>query len=907
MLNSKTKFKLISFILILNVIISIFPVIAQETEVTFGDPGTTMPGDFFHPFEIFWEDLTGVSEEKQIEERLAEANALINDGNYEDAAVALEEASDSHEDLQTELETLAERTVGKTAEETINTETSLQEDDDVLHNSVEEVVGTEKTIQTLDAQLDAIESELIKNVENGELPENHEVLISLNNVEGASAGTQEVLVGETEQVKEIISTEIGVSKFEAELVVSDIKEDLGLYENYKKDVNPESLLVLKTTIVEVEEKIETLADTGENTKAAEQLLANAELHLQRAEDALESGDIGEAHDLFTSTEHLTANADKFLKAPDANRDEVETLVETPQEIKIRLEKEEHTDYAGDDNYWEELAKKYPEHADEIKAEQKRAKDINKLFATTNLEQKINELLAEGKSEEEVHKLVVDAYGHLYGEEYLPPGTYFTEIGKDEDTEEKIRGGISEVATDEKGNIIGGYYEGEFITTADIKAGGGFIYDYKYTDHTTDNDYEYKLKDGTNTIEYTDVLGQTYIEELPANYDPQLEYKKGNEEHEINYESPTGENVVVKYSALGYEVKTDKGEELAKEAYEEGSYSVAGGAEVKIDEAIGYTLENKNREATVYTYNPEFKNYYDVLSGLTHSPDVSSHVERTVYDAEKKKYNSDYGDKDYFFDTSKNSWTLPDGKSLAVQVAIAPIGEEDKGEVKLAHGETWKYNSLTKEWTSSTGEKYTPAPNNYIYAEAGESHVDPYTGKTWTTSASEKGVVWKSSDGETWNPSTGSHTNDKGIVVEGYGVYHDESGEKHTTEYDWYEGDHYIQNPSGTYSYYDSAKVSSTYIESGVTWTLNPTTGQWTSSTGGSYDPSQYHAGEAHPDIAGHVGTYGGTTEDYSGYSGTYTDPSSGVTYSAPSGYTEAPHAESGGGGEGGHSEGGGGH
>ncbi|MEK6872872.1 MAG: hypothetical protein AABW90_02580 [Nanoarchaeota archaeon] len=867
-INNINKFRVAAFILILNIFMSVFPVIAQETiehEVTFGDPGTTMPGDFFHPVELLIEDLTGVSKEEQIEERYAEANTLIQEGDYDNAGVALGEAVDSHEALQNELKTLAETTVGTTAEETVNTETSLQQEDSALHNSIETVVETESNIQTLNDQLDAIHTKLIIDVNEEKLTEETAGDI-FNDVQEASSETKLTVLEEKEQVETIISSETRVSELEVEIVVLDVEEDKGLHEGFKEDVNHDSINSLEIAIVKIEKEIETLEDTGENTKAAEQVLNVAELHLQRAEDALESNNIGEAHGLFTSAEHLTANVDKFLENPDKNRDELVELVKTPEEIKKELQDEEHIEHARDDNYWIGLITKYPEHADEIKAEQERAKEVDKLFSTTDIEQKINELTALGKPEEEVHELVIDAYAYLYGKEYIPPGTYFTEI---KEAEKEILGGISEVATDEKGDIIGGYYKGELIKTTDIKDGGGFIYNHEYTDPSTSNTYEYKLEsDGTTSIDYTDVLGQKYTEELLANYNPELKYEKGNEKHTINYESSTGENVVVELSVLGVEFKSTEGKELAKEAYKEGKYPIAGGAEVKIDEAIGYTLENDDGKATVYTYNPEFKNYYDALSGLTYNPDVSSHVDKTTYDAAKGKYNCDYGAKDYLFDPAKNSWTLPDGKSLAVQVATAPIGEEDKEEVKLANGEIWNYDKTKGEWASSTGEKYTPSPNNYVYAKAGESHVDPHTGATWTTTTNEKGeTVWTSSTRETWNPATGTHTTSEGSVVKDYGVYHDTAGKEHKTEYNWYEGDHYTQTPGGTYSYYDSAKGSSTYTQSGQTWTLNPTTGIWTSSTGGSFST------EGHADAYGHVGPYEGTT------SGTYGGTTTG-TYDA---------------------------
>ena len=273
--------KIISFFVIAILMFSVFPVLViapshpddiggeklTGTTVTFGDPGTTMPGDFFHPFEVWFEDLTGVSEEKQIEERYAEANKLIQDGNYANVEIALDEAADSHEALQTELETLAETTVETTAKETTSTEANLQQENSILHNAIEEVVETEQTLQTLDNQLDAIHTELIADVEAGTLTEETAGDI-FNEVQEASAETEVTLVKETKQVVETISTETGVSDYEAELVFNSVQDDAGLHEEFKEDVNHEAFVALETAIVEITEEIQTLESAGENTVAA---------------------------------------------------------------------------------------------------------------------------------------------------------------------------------------------------------------------------------------------------------------------------------------------------------------------------------------------------------------------------------------------------------------------------------------------------------------------------------------------------------------------------------------------------------------------------------------------------------------------------------------------------------------
>lgn len=251
-----------------------------ETTVTFGEAGTITPEDgFLHTLETWWEDVTNVPEHEQIIERYAEAYILLNDEDYESVEIALSEAVESHEALHDKIENLAETTIGEADDTSI---TSLQTEGSALHTLVE----TEQTILELDNQLEVIESTLIEAVESGVLQENHEVLDSYNSIESVSIETQTIIEEEKKQAVGIISEETGVSELEAEIIIGIIEDKEGVTEEYNKDVTHESITSLEAAAKQIEQEIKELEAEGEDTTAAEKLLAQADLHLARAEIAL---------------------------------------------------------------------------------------------------------------------------------------------------------------------------------------------------------------------------------------------------------------------------------------------------------------------------------------------------------------------------------------------------------------------------------------------------------------------------------------------------------------------------------------------------------------------------------------------------------------------------------------------
>ncbi len=912
--NFSYKFLQLTVIILISISLVIAPShpVVDEEIVNFAGTGTITAGDgFLHTIEEgseeiheWWVSITATETElaelqaTHLEEDLAEAKVALDDGNTDAATSALESATAEHEDLQSTIETIG-------AETETTTLADVQTEDSVVHD----LVTIEAHVETIDNQIAALETQLTEQVNAGTLTDTT-VTNSFNNLEGSHIETQ-LIINEQEAaaVDSIVENSNGeVSPLEAELEINKV-EDTGLTHD---DITHDNFIALETAIVGIGNELEELEETGEDTTAAEQLLANAELHLAQAETALAEGNTGEAHGLLTSAEHLVANCDRFLDDPDETRDELDDLAETQTTEKIaeEIQRDSHSDYGDNEEYWTSLKEKYadnPETLAKIEAEQARAEEVNVLFSSTDLSAKIQDLMAQRKSDEEAHKLVTNAFANLYGKEYVPPGTYFVEVETEVKTEgEKVTTEVfspSELITDENKNVIGAYVDGKPVY--DIKAGGGYVLGgHEYTDPTTDITYEFDIDaNGDYYYTYENVLGQKYTVELPDNYDSQTQavFDKGNEIQKVNYESSTGENVVFEYSVLGTEIKTTEGETLTKDSYDPGKHPVAGGEEIKID-AIGVTCENKDNEATVLTYSPEFKNYYDKTSGVVFNSEISHHDESTIYTDGKYVYT--HAGDNYGYDPNTDKWTLPDGKTIAVQTAPAPIGTDQK-EYTTKHGETWKLEDGTwKAYNSEDKvvEQYTPSIDNYYHHEAGEIHTDPETGKTWTatTTTDEKGntqTVWKSSDGESWNPQTGDHKDSSGTVVttsseDHYGYYKDhETGKTQTYTH---TGGYYAETPGGSYSYVNPTSGSSTYTQSGTTWTYDSSTEAWTSSTGETHTESAGHA-----DYAGHVGSYdsgsysdsySGTTTyssgDYSSYSGTYTAPSdgtySGGTYSSGS-------------------------
>lgn len=889
----------------------------DEGEVTFVDAGTT-PDSFAYNFELLYEGVQEtftfdehaklILESEHIAERMAEANTMIDAGDYDSAKTAIEEAEESYEESQSHLEQIGEAEIKY--EEIVNTEESE------FHNLLE----AEKAFIVNEDYLDAIRAELGEKVNSGEV--SVEVAGELiNDITETATETEIIIIEEKEEIIADVAESSGVSNLEVELAVESEEEEEGVNEEYKEEVNEEEIAALEAAIVQIEKEVEEAKDEGENTNAAEIVLENAKLKLQISEDALENGDYGKAYGQFTSAEHLVINCDRFLKNPDENRDELLEVVEYTDEITGKITEENKKFEEEYDKYKDELIAKYPEKKEMIEKEYERVKKVNELSEKigSHYSEKMQQLIKEGKTEEEaasiVHDEWVKEYELAYGEAYVPPGFIFYENEKEitEETEEDE--GVEElpiwppIEIEEIpiGRIEWDSETGEIKSWVDgVKGGGGFVEGYEY-EHDG-----YKFEFEEDKYKYTTPGGVEYEVKYPENYETTNNYYRGDEKYE--YEAEDGSAWT--YTATGYEV-VKEGEEAAKEVpYTEDTYAFVGGGSVN-NEPTGYVYESDDGKATVWEYSPEYNNYIDPTSGKVYVPPVSTHVEAVEYAGEKKYSHTYYGET-WTYDSEKNTWTSDTGKKHTPVTTPAPVGYEDKREYTTDDGAKWTYKE-GGVWESSTGEKYTPSPNNYNYYNTetgayvdhtGEMHEtttgsikDPYTGKTWSYDSTTG--TWNSDSGEKYNPSTGSTEYSEGTSEHqySYGHSYDSSG-KSTGAYS-YSGGYYTQNPDGTYGYYNpsgttTAVKSVTDPSTGVTWSQNAD-GTWSSSTGETYSGSSSYA-SGHPDSGGHIGSYSGSGT-YSG-SGSYSGGSyDGGSYSGGS-YSGG---DSGGGGSTGGDSGGGGH
>ena len=427
-----------------------------------------------------------------------------------------------------------------------------------------------------------------------------------------------------------------------------------------------------------------------------------------------------------------------------------------------------------------------------------------------------------------------------GEGYIPPGLYIEEVKQEENLEtgenqdlEVIGIGRIEKIVDENGETkIIGWYDGKPVDAMQLN--GAFVLGKEYED-SEGTTYNYGVdENGKYYYEYTTPAGETYKQELEGT--PQSPFEKGNEKQTITQEDENGNKISVEISSTGYEIKDKGGREIVKEAYDEGKYAFVGGGKVQVD-AFGVTVENKKSEATVWSYNPELKNYYDPTSGVAFTTDVSPHDTSYAGDG---KYQYTHGGSNYFYNAEKKSWTLPDGKEIAANVAPAPIGAESQGKYETASGKTWKYETGTWKAYDDKGnvkESYTPSPNNYYHYEEGKGYIDTEgnlhgsesvaapDGKSWTRNTDGS---WTSDSGEKYNPSTGAFEGGGSEKSSGeqYGHHYsyDASGKVVSDTNSQYGGGYYTESPSGGYGYFNpeyevgASGVATQKDSQGNTWT-----------------------------------------------------------------------------------------
>jgi len=931
-------------------------VYAADGEVEFSDP-STMPGNVFYGMDLFFEDMRvyfadtpeekALLEEQFIRERIAEVNYLIVNEKYERALTAAEEVKDTIKNYDSHV---AEFSEGFSSDELLF---SSFEGEQV--GALDKIIEYKQRMSELDRQVLAVQSELITKVDGGLIEDGTAALLVNNLREGTSQfGTslnreQDELISKTAEAS-------GVSEFEIEFAV-EVKEGEVLGDAYREKVNQDEFVALENTMEEIKKDIEVAKAEGKDTSSAERILENAELHFFKSRDSLENEKIGEAYGQFVSAEHLVLNADRYLKEPgEISEEELNSLTNTPEEV-LAEENRESRDFV--DSYAEfkdNLIEKYPDKVDLIEKEYERAREIQDLGS--KMEFRMKELyntysdLSEEDRNAKMHDFITSEYQLAYGKEYVPPGTYisFGDLGKEvegelvgvDDGSVILRSDVEGSETEKLGVIgIGkidvveeinpttgevekkviGWYDGKPVQ--DLKAGGGFVLGYPYKD-SGGFSYQYGIEGGNYYYEYTSPGGYHDKVSMPYNYDPTLTFDRGDEIHTIVYENDDGEEVKTELSATGYQIESEEGKSLVDGAYQEGKYAVAGGGEVSIDAAIGYTYESSEGKAVVWTRNPEYNNYYDSTTGMTIVPSVPSiHHENTRYVDSNKMYSYVNNGKEYNYNPSDNSWTLPNQQKIYPAMAPAPVGYEDRAKEGNNYvtpgGETWKFEEGAWKSYDSSGEvqkSYTPSPNNYYSYASGRGYVGSYgmayedggsvadpSGKRWTLDSATG--VW-SSGVESYNPTTGAYSGGDSAtggsvavgggsgsgaygspaVSGGYGYYYDSSGNSQTYTH---SGGYYTQTPSGNYNYFNPEYkvengVASQKDMNGNTWQQDSTTGTWScsgcssgSTATGGQTAGNYYGGGAGYSYAAPGGGYGSSaygspavSGGYDSASGTYT-------------------------------------
>ncbi len=748
-------------------LLSLLPnlVIAQspeETTVTFGDPGST--SGIGHIIDLWWEGLTGVTPEEQANERLDELHALIQEENTKNAEVTATELVETLEIIENNVNAIDPGT------------TTLEQVSTTEDTPIHELLTVEETIigdSGIEDKVDAIHQELTELVDAGTITT--EIAAAISNP--IQEETIEVIVAVEEQkeeeIEEIAKTS-DVSVIEVELAIDDEEEEEGLHEEHKKEVTTVEIASLETAIEEVKKEVIENEKEGhdEEAHAMEVLLANAELHLQRAVQASKTGDTGEAFGQFNAAKHLALNADKisdktFSELPKEEVAKIEELGKTGEEIREEI----HEDSASHVKEWEEhkdeLLVKYPEEKEFLETEYKTAKETLQL--TDKLAGKYNDeyekLKAEGKTQEQIDSKLTEAFSQefqlAYGEEYTPPGFI----------EEKT--------------VVGDQVK--------IELGGGFVEGHEYADLTTGGKYKF----GDNGYTFVSALGGTHYFEYPEGYDPKT-YSRGDE----SFDYTTPEGYKYEYAATGYVITKPDGTK-EEHPYEPGKYEVVGGAEIK-HTATGFECKSEEGKTTKFDFDPGYGTYIanDGKVLITETSFLEKEVE---YNANNKKYEYSHEGKTWVYDPAKDVWTSSTGEThKPVATVGAPIGHEDEGHYNTEHGEAWTYDSATGKWKDSGGKEYTPPPSAYYSYDAatgeyrdehGESHEGSVShgGDTWTYDSSTG--KWSSATGETYNPSTGQSTGGTTYTTGGYHEAHPDS----TGHVGPYEGTYIYSGSSGAYT------------------------------------------------------------------------------------------------------------
>ncbi len=782
-LGKKMSISLIFILVMSNFVFAQTTTTTTDTSSLYtSDSAGITPDSFLYNLELAYENfqlaitVDPVAEAEllssNLEERHAEMEAMLQQENYDALAAVSEAAQETYEDL---------------------------------HDAVESIPPTEENLQTIydveeqllyqEDHIEEIHEELQAQVQSGELTAEAVEEIGFTQLEEAAVNAQAESENTEDNIVDAIAEEQGITTIEAQLIVEQLAEETGLLDLQEAEIRAE-LIQLEQTIEQTEVQLGELTQAGTeipNGNELSQILDEAQLQLQRAEDFYTHGQIDNAFAKLTSSEQLALTAEQAVEQDvDFDYSELIDLAEeVEQEQQERIEEAE--EYLEEyEEAGSELAERYPEKAEEFEYyndQAQKSKELSEKLADSFGELR-EELLTEGKSEEEAAEIMGERWNQeyriLYGEKYNPPGINVIDEGID------------------PGSVIFGDRQVELV--------GGLIEGYEYTDPVT----RYKYAMTENGYEYTTAAGITYRESWPENFNPEDKsfYSKGNEVHQ-QFEKTEEGTIIYNYFATGYEVVLPDGT-TETFSYPKGEHEVLGGEKIEID-ATGYKVESGEKEGEQYShkyeYNPEFRNYAAKLDSgelVTFiAPEGAAEHDKMDYIGDSNLYTYQSGGESWLYNPASHSWKSSGGETYKPEATtLAPVGHEDSGLYNTNTGKTWEWDSSSKTWKdTATGESYNTESKQY-YSSEGESWTYDSTTGSWTnpatgeshtdtsiapgTSIDSGGVAWTydsttgswgSSTGDSWsydsstgswtNPATGeSHTPTSGPIDGGGGQYGD---------------------------------------------------------------------------------------------------------------------------------------
>lgn len=857
-------------------------------------------------------------------EHYAEMQAMIEAGDYDAAQEAADAVEDTLESMQDHIEEVSETVDTLTVEEVQQGDTTVQQ-----------LVDLEATALDLEEASDQVHQELLTHVEEGTVTEEQ----ATDLFDPVHEDTVQVVMEVTEEqdeVAEVVAETSDVATLEVEFIAEVHEEEIGLHEEHQEAVALQEIQQLEAAITEVQQELETAVEAGTLTEEQEvvldTLLDQSELRLQQCQDAYINGDYGESFGQFTASEHLLLNADRFLGAPEEDRqllivdpDWAFGIDTDPTTSLSQMRQEAAEENARLQGHYDELLEKFPDKLEEIERESERLKQVSEFaekFEAEYSEERYAQLVAEvgeAKASGIFSQSFTDEFEHIYGERYVPPG--FIGVIPPE-----------ELPPEWPDNILNAAPLGE------VKV--GFFEEHAYTDPATDYQYVFHEKEYT----YTTPAGLTYTVPYPTGMHIDSGYVRGNEVHTYPVQTPEGKYTYT-YTATGYEVVNPDGTTEAF-AYPQGEYHI--GDDRIVHEATGYEM-HRNTGTIRYDYNPEFQTYISG-EGYVYAPDderLSSHAQYGQFDQASGNYDyrSPTGEV-WTYDSASDIWKSSTGEEHKPMISVvAPVGHEERGEYTAMSGEQWTYDSSSGEWKSDSGQSYNPRSGEFMYGDGrvDSEHAFEHPDYGGFHQVYEGGVatgIYDSSGGfipydQSFPGSGGPGGPYTGAAYGGGytgGGGYDATGHYVGGEYGGYDasghytgGESWTQNADGTWSQssgtsggtYGGTDASghpytggaytgpdtgiysggSTGTYSGETWTQD-SSGTWTSSGGDTYSGSAsswtyndggviYSGGSG--DTGSYTGSYGSTSD---GGTNSYSDSTSSSSTSTSS--DSGGHTDSGG-------------